>query len=166
LNVQFLQFDITQDPINEYFDLIFCSEVLYYVGSVRDLQQIASKIVAALKPGGYLITTNDLRVKNHTSKSVSPNSRLFGAKVISEILSKTSPLQLCNEIRTPFYYTQLFQHQEEGYLTSPKQPCKAIEFTQSEIPLKEKSVFDLFYIVNIYNAWCLFKETLSKRALW
>lgn len=154
-NVRFMHLDIVKDSIPECFDLIFCSEVLYYVGSVIDLQKIASKIAVALKPGGYLITTNDLRVKNQVNASISPNSRLFGAKVIGETLSNTPPLRLLKEIRTPFYYTQLFQRQEEGYFASSKQSCEVIELSQSEMPLKEKSVFDLFSVAAIYDAWRL-----------
>jgi uncharacterized protein (TIRG00374 family) len=56
-NVQFVHMDITKEAPSGNFDLIFCSEVLYYLGP-RRLRKTAERIFNMLTPGGHLILVN------------------------------------------------------------------------------------------------------------
>jgi len=46
--------DITRDPVEGSFDLIFCAEVLYYLGA-KNVEIVRDKLVHALAPGGHLV---------------------------------------------------------------------------------------------------------------
>ena len=57
-NVRFQPLDIVKDQIENGFDLIFCAEVLYYLGKREVLQKICAKIVGSLTYDGYLVLVN------------------------------------------------------------------------------------------------------------
>jgi len=45
--------DVCSEPFDERFDLIFCTEFLYYLG--RGRESAAGHVVRALEPGGLLV---------------------------------------------------------------------------------------------------------------
>ena len=47
--------DIVSDPLDGSYDLIFCTEVLYYLGRDRRSRQVVDRISARLAPGGVLV---------------------------------------------------------------------------------------------------------------
>lgn len=55
--VRLRRLDITCDPLEGSFDLIFCAEVLYYLGA-RNIQIVLGKILHALDEGGQLVLVN------------------------------------------------------------------------------------------------------------
>ena len=147
-NVRLIQFDLTQDdlPIDR-FDLIVCSEILYYMGDRAVLKKVVNKLAQALKPDGYLITSNDYRVKSsHSTKK----SGIFGAEVIGAALSETAPLQLVKVIQTPSYCTHLF-HRPLLDNAPPPVP-EIVILDQREVPQMQTNLFDWFSIAAITNA--------------
>jgi len=54
-NVRFRQLDILKDELEKGFELVFCAEVLYYLGKRQVLQKICAKIVRSLTDDGYLV---------------------------------------------------------------------------------------------------------------
>ncbi len=147
-NVRLIQFDLTQDELPaERFDLIICSEILYYVGNQDVLQKVAKKLARSLKPNGYLITSNDYRVK--TAQKGTKKSGIFGAEVIGAVLAETAPLQLVKIIRTPSYCTHLFQRPLFGSI--PMLP-EIVTVTEAEVPQMQKNIFDWFSLAVIANA--------------
>lgn len=56
--VRFLQLDVTQGLPPGNFDLVFCSEVLYYLGPLRRLHVLADRLCQLLAPGGHLVLVN------------------------------------------------------------------------------------------------------------
>lgn len=54
-NVSFRQMDITAELPEGEFDLVFCSEVLYYLGSLRRIRDLAERLSAILRPGGHIV---------------------------------------------------------------------------------------------------------------
>jgi peptidoglycan/xylan/chitin deacetylase (PgdA/CDA1 family)/GT2 family glycosyltransferase len=109
--VQFARLDIARDPIPEQFDLIVCSEVLYYMGSPADLAALALKFAAALTEGGYLLTTHANLVVDDPTQTGFDRDFPFGAKLISDTLSRTPGLALRKQILTSLNRIQLFQRQ-------------------------------------------------------
>jgi len=59
-HVEFRQFDLIADELTAQFDLIVCSEVLYYVPPFKRLV-VARRIVELLKPGGTLLLVHTLQ---------------------------------------------------------------------------------------------------------
>jgi peptidoglycan/xylan/chitin deacetylase (PgdA/CDA1 family) len=109
-NVCFQHLDLMNAPLPGRFDLIVCSEVLYYCTDKDDLRSIARKLAEALEPGGYLLTAHANLVVDDPHHTGFDWDCPFGAKVIGEVLADTRPLQLVQELRTPLYRIQLFQH--------------------------------------------------------
>jgi peptidoglycan/xylan/chitin deacetylase (PgdA/CDA1 family) len=108
-NVEFAQHDLVQDPVEGSFDVIVCSEVLYYVGGVAALKKIARKFSRALKPGGRLVMAHAHLVVDEPDRPGFGWNLPFGAKRIGEIIARAGGLKLAREIRTPLYRVQAFE---------------------------------------------------------
>ncbi|MGH8065290.1 MAG: glycosyltransferase [Candidatus Entotheonellia bacterium] len=108
-NVRFAHLDLTKAPLPGCFELIVCSEVLYYCVDKERLRAVARKLVDALEPGGYLLTAHANLVVDDPDQTGFDWDCPFGAKVIGEVLASTRPLRLVKQLRTPLYRIQLFR---------------------------------------------------------
>lgn len=109
-NIAFLQLDMVRDPIPGQFDLIVCSEVLYYLGTVERLQALMQKLVEALAPGGLLVMTHANLVSDDPDQTgFDWADHRFGAKTIGEVAAQLGGLHLERELRTPLYRVQRFR---------------------------------------------------------
>jgi len=54
-DVEFREMDITAELPPGEFDLVFCSEVLYYLGSLSAIRNVARRLCPKLQPGGHLV---------------------------------------------------------------------------------------------------------------
>ena len=134
-NVAFLQLDFIMNPLPSCFDLIVCSEVLYYCGSLPVLQVVARKLADALEPDGYLLTAHANLVIDEPGRPGFDWDCPFGAKVIGEVFAYTHPLRLVRELRTPLYRIQLFLRERHGWYSFWRRNPVVIEFTQQPAPL-------------------------------
>jgi len=151
-NVSFQRLDLTLDPLPGSCDLIVCSEVLYYVSGQLALKAVARKLIAALKPGGYLLMSHYLRVDSEPERTKKLDWLLpFGALLIGETLATTDTLRLVKEIRAPCYRIQLFQCARSTDLLSPLSSPEVTEIAQSQLPQRQRSVFDLLSLAFLYN---------------
>ena len=57
-NIEFGVLDFSADTLPGEMDLIFCSEVLYYLDDLAELRRIAKKFAEALAPGGSFISAH------------------------------------------------------------------------------------------------------------
>jgi peptidoglycan/xylan/chitin deacetylase (PgdA/CDA1 family)/SAM-dependent methyltransferase len=108
-HVSFAQLDLVADPLPGPFDLIVCSEILYFAGDRADLGRVARKLADALAPGGLLVTAHANLVADDPHAPGFAWQMQYGAKVIGQTLAKTRPLRLIREIRTPLYRIQLLR---------------------------------------------------------
>jgi peptidoglycan/xylan/chitin deacetylase (PgdA/CDA1 family) len=108
-HVGFQQLDMGRDPIPGRFELIVCSEVLYYIGNRFALDRFARKVTAALEPGGHLLTTHAHAVVDDPSTTGFEWQVGFGAKHIGEAFARVPGMDLVRELRTPVYRVQLFR---------------------------------------------------------
>lgn len=108
-NIRFVHLDLIKEPLPGRFELIVCSEVLYYLNGRDALQAFAQKVVEALEPGGYFLTAHANLVVDEPEQTGFDWDHPFGAKVIGETFASTDSLQLLKELRTPLYRIQLFQ---------------------------------------------------------
>ncbi len=109
-NIEFTQLDMLRDSLPGRFDLIVCSEVLYYTDGRAELESVAKKIFDALEPGGYLLTAHANSLMDEPDQpGFDWNNISYGAKAIGETFASVPDLGLVKEIRTPLYRVQLFQ---------------------------------------------------------
>ncbi|MFH1609143.1 MAG: SAM-dependent methyltransferase, partial [Candidatus Bipolaricaulota bacterium] len=54
-NVEFLLLDVTQELPSGPFDLVYCSEILYYLGPTRRVKELADRVCERLAPGGHVV---------------------------------------------------------------------------------------------------------------
>lgn len=108
-HIHYQQMDLIKDPLPGQFDLIVCSEVLYYVGSLESLQTVAQKIADALEPGGYFLTAHAHQIIDEPDKPGFDWGLPFGAKTIGETFASIPSLYLAKAIQTPLYRVQLFR---------------------------------------------------------
>ncbi|MBD2075732.1 glycosyltransferase [Phormidium sp. FACHB-592] len=133
-NLEFLCLDLAKDPLPGQFGLIVCSEVLYYIGGLKELRAFAQKVVNALEPGGYFLTAHANLVVDEPDRTGYNWDHPFGAKVIGETFASTSSLQLVKELKTPLYRIQLFQHQQRSWNPFYHSAPEIIELPQPTPP--------------------------------
>ncbi len=78
-NIAFQVGDIVEDELEGPFDLVFCAEVLYYLGGKRILAKVRDKLINLLSDGGYLVLVNPYpkAVAVHKVFSASPKLSLL-----------------------------------------------------------------------------------------
>ena len=101
--VRFAQLDLARDEIPGRFDLIVCSEVLYYQADAAALNAFAEKMAAALEEGGTLILAHGNLLVDEPDKTGFPWPHPFGAKGIGDQLNHHPALHLEREFWTPLY---------------------------------------------------------------
>jgi peptidoglycan/xylan/chitin deacetylase (PgdA/CDA1 family)/2-polyprenyl-3-methyl-5-hydroxy-6-metoxy-1,4-benzoquinol methylase len=109
-NITFQKLDIVRDPIPGQFDLIVCSEILYYLGTVERLHAVMQKLIDALVPGGLLVMEHANLVSDDPDRTgFDWPGHSFGAKTIGDVASHLDGLTLERELRTPLYRVQRFR---------------------------------------------------------
>lgn len=115
-HVQCQQLDMVADVLPGKFELIVCSEVLYYVGGWEALQSTAQKIADALAPGGYFLTAHANLVVDEPDCPGYNWDHPFGAKGIGDTFQQIENLRLVKELWTPLYRVQLFQKSARSWI--------------------------------------------------
>jgi peptidoglycan/xylan/chitin deacetylase (PgdA/CDA1 family) len=110
-NVLFLQHDIAQGINVGGFDLIVCSEILYYLRDRYALAAFAGQVKHALRPGGYLLMTHANMVSDDKTQTGFDFNEI-GAKFIGETFSSEQELDFVHELRTDLYRVQLFRRSQ------------------------------------------------------
>jgi peptidoglycan/xylan/chitin deacetylase (PgdA/CDA1 family) len=114
-NILFQNFDFVRDPIPGEFDLIVCSEVLYYLGTVERLRATIQKLLEALAPDGVIILAHPNLVSDDPDQTgFDWPKHTFGVKTIGEVVSDLGGLTLERELRTPLYRVQRFRRGAAG----------------------------------------------------
>jgi peptidoglycan/xylan/chitin deacetylase (PgdA/CDA1 family)/2-polyprenyl-3-methyl-5-hydroxy-6-metoxy-1,4-benzoquinol methylase len=106
-NVRFEQLDLMKQPISGCYDLIVCSEVLYYAGG--ELGGVAARIAAALKAGGLLVMAHANQISDEPEATGFDWGHHFGSRTIGETFESLPDMRLEREIRRPLYRVQAFR---------------------------------------------------------
>lgn len=132
-NVLYRQLDLREHALTGSFELVVCSEVLYFMGSIDDVRLVGTKFSDALAHGGYLLTAHSRLVSDGEFPGFVWELP-FGGKTIGEVLGTAPHLHLWKEIRTPLYRVQLFRKGDP--------PTDGAEVIDAEMgsPLPEKIV--------------------------
>ncbi|TIO06214.1 trifunctional glycosyltransferase/class I SAM-dependent methyltransferase/polysaccharide deacetylase [Mesorhizobium sp.] len=112
-NVEFGVLDFMADTLPGEMDLIFCSEVLYYLDDLAELQRFAKKVVGALAPGGSFISAHAFVLRDNPERT-GFDWNTFGAQAISETLAGTEGLVLEQSIHTELYRIDRFRRLSPG----------------------------------------------------
>ena len=107
-NVSFRELNLETDPLGSGFDLIVCSEVLYYLGDRDKLRRVADKLAEALAPGGRLVMAHAHLIVDEPEKPGFNWKHAYGARTISDVFSAHPDLTLLEEIVTPLYRAQSY----------------------------------------------------------
>ncbi|WP_373506779.1 glycosyltransferase [Thiocapsa sp.] len=133
-NIQYRRMDITKDVLPGGYDLIVCSEVLYYVGDRNDLRNVARKLTDALSPSGFLLMTHAHALIDDPAQPGFDWDVPFGALTIGETFAQVPHLELLKEIRTPLYRVQLFERIADRVGEKTRTP-ERIVLTEQPTPL-------------------------------
>ncbi|MFL5013179.1 glycosyltransferase [Rhizobium sp.] len=113
------QLNLLRDELEGPYDLIVCSEVLYYFENREKLRQIVDKIAGSLRTGGWFVTAhpNLLIDRPHETGFGWPHE--FGAVGIGEMFDQHPDLTLSVEAKSPLYRIQRFEKVEHGGFLEP-----------------------------------------------
>jgi peptidoglycan/xylan/chitin deacetylase (PgdA/CDA1 family)/2-polyprenyl-3-methyl-5-hydroxy-6-metoxy-1,4-benzoquinol methylase len=116
-NVAFQALDFARRPLPGRYDLIVCSEALYYLST--PLATVARRLAAGLKPGGLLVMAHANQICDEPEATGFDWGRAFGARTIGEVFSAHPALALEREIRRPLYRVQAFRRVDGDRAPSP-----------------------------------------------
>jgi SAM-dependent methyltransferase len=108
-NVRFLNIDLFEDQLPGRFQLIVCSELLYFASDHAELLRTGIKLAQGLRTGGYLVCAHANLVADEPEQPGFDWDVPFGAKVVGDALAATPGLHLDRELRTPLYRIQRFR---------------------------------------------------------
>jgi peptidoglycan/xylan/chitin deacetylase (PgdA/CDA1 family)/2-polyprenyl-3-methyl-5-hydroxy-6-metoxy-1,4-benzoquinol methylase len=111
-NVAFRVLDFAGQPLPDRYDLIVCSEALYYVDG--PLRPLARKLARGLKPGGLLVMAHANQICDEPEATGFDWGRAVGARTVSDVFSAEPELALEREIRRPLYRVQAFRRVGAG----------------------------------------------------
>jgi peptidoglycan/xylan/chitin deacetylase (PgdA/CDA1 family)/glycosyltransferase involved in cell wall biosynthesis/2-polyprenyl-3-methyl-5-hydroxy-6-metoxy-1,4-benzoquinol methylase len=120
-NILFQILDLNESNIPGPFDLIVCSEVLYYV---LDLPGVVSRILAQVRPGGFFLTANARALADDPEGSGFDWNQAFGAETIAHAIASQPGIFLRQELRAPLYRVLLYQRVPDGAQVGPSQLVK------------------------------------------
>jgi glycosyltransferase involved in cell wall biosynthesis/peptidoglycan/xylan/chitin deacetylase (PgdA/CDA1 family) len=122
-NIVFQGLDLNADDIPGSFDLIVCSEVLYFV---RDLAGVVGRIVAQIRPGGFLLTAHSRVLIDEPDGVGFAWNQACGVETVARTIGVQPGIALRRELRTPLYRVLLYQR------LAPGQPPGSPEIVESD----------------------------------
>ncbi|WP_334656822.1 trifunctional glycosyltransferase/class I SAM-dependent methyltransferase/polysaccharide deacetylase [Sphingomonas panaciterrae] len=108
-NITFAQRDVFRDGVDGRYDLITCSEVLYYMEDVAALRRLTQQIAEALQPGGRFVHAHAYQLVDSPDRTAFDWDDSFGAQTIFEAFRDTPGLAHCRTIETDCYRIDLFE---------------------------------------------------------
>jgi peptidoglycan/xylan/chitin deacetylase (PgdA/CDA1 family) len=111
-NVTFTRLDLFEQEPPEGYDLIVCSEMLYYASSQEQLTRAVRSLAQALEPGGCLLTANAHVLADDGTAPGFDWDVPFGAKRIAETVMAGGLFDLAGEVRTAPYRIQAYRRRE------------------------------------------------------
>lgn len=113
-NIEFRQLNLAVDPLPGDLDLIVCSEVLYYLDDEGELERVAQRLTAALKPGGHILSAHAFVLADDPSQTGFDWDNPWGAKTITRVFSAIPGLALERSLCTELYRIDRFVRLKAG----------------------------------------------------
>lgn len=108
-DVTFVQGDVFRDGIVGQYDLITCSEMLYFAPSLAALKAVASAIAQALRPGGQFVHAHAFLIGERPDRTAFDWDGTAGGDQVFAIFSNTPGLRHVRAIITDLYRIDLFE---------------------------------------------------------
>lgn len=110
-NVAFRRLDLNADDIPGPFDLIVCSEVLYFV---RDLPGVVARLLSQIRPGGFFLTVHSRVLIDDPEGIGFAWNQAWGVETVATTIAAQPGVALCRELCTPLYRVLLYQRLAPG----------------------------------------------------
>ncbi len=107
-NVSFRRTDLFSEELGSRYDVIVCSEVLYYAGTIERVRHAISAMARALAPGGVLVTAHANALVDDPTAPGFDWSVPFGALGIERLIVRSGRFRLDAELYTDYYRVQRF----------------------------------------------------------
>lgn len=107
-NVTFVRCDIHERIPDGPFDLIMCTEVLYYLYDRFALEDFISRAVERLKPGGHIVLEHPNMVSDDPTQTGFDFNEI-GTDFIAGVFAAHAELEFLLELKTPLYKAQQFR---------------------------------------------------------
>ncbi len=104
-NVEIRRMDIFNEPLEQAFDVVICSEVLFYF-EPEQLPGVVERVVGWTKPGGYLVLVHTRALADDTSGL---ELKKFGAKTIHKMFIDNPVFTLLDDDVQPVYRLTLLR---------------------------------------------------------
>lgn len=111
-NVAFATHDLFRDAIAGDYDLITCSEVMYFAPSRERLAVLAGAIAGALAPGGHFVHAHGYEIHDDPGRTGFDWEDTVGAASIHRIFTAEPRLALVRSVETELYRIDLFRRVE------------------------------------------------------
>lgn len=108
-DVNFCQTDVFRDGIEGNYDLITCSEMLYFAPSVAELEKLATNIAAALNPKGQFVHAHAFLIGERPDRTAFDWDGTAGGDQVFAIFNATPGLRHTRAIITELYRIDLFE---------------------------------------------------------
>lgn len=140
-NVHFRQHDLFAGQLSGNFDLITCSEMLYFAPSAAALARAAGQIAGALQPGGHFVNAHAYSVVDTPGRTGFDWGNAFGAGSIHAVFAAEPRLTLLRTIETELYRIDLFRRSDAGEV----QPPPPIEYLPIDAALDPRVAADIVW---------------------
>lgn len=117
--ISYEQRDVFQAGIEGRFDIITCSEMLYFIGSTQALEPFAARIAGALKPGGQFVHAHAFTAGDSPGRTAFDWSETIGAQSIFAVFARTAGLRHHRSIVTDLYRIDHFVADDTADRGSP-----------------------------------------------
>ena len=112
-NVELSRLDLFHEDLPGVWDLVVCSEMLYYTNDEALLAGVARKLGAALAPGGLLLSAHAHLVADEPGQAGFDWDHPFGGKRILQVLADAGDLVPVRRLVTPLYSIVLYRRRRD-----------------------------------------------------
>lgn len=123
-NVIFKRLDLNDSDIVGLFDLIVCSEVLYYV---RNLKDVVAQLLAQVREGGFFLTAHARVLSDDPEGTGFDWGDHIGAETIAKAIDAQTGIALIQELCTPLYRVLLYRRLAPGQQRPPAKIVKSLQ---------------------------------------
>ncbi len=110
-NITFIRCDIHERIPDGAFDLIICTEVLYYLYDRYALEDFISRAVERLNPGGHIVLEHPNMVSDDPTQTGFDFNEI-GTDFVAGLFAAHAELEFLIELKTPLYKAQQFRRSQ------------------------------------------------------
>jgi 2-polyprenyl-3-methyl-5-hydroxy-6-metoxy-1,4-benzoquinol methylase len=109
-NIEYICMDLEKEELSGKWDLIVCSEVLYYLDDPQRIGTVRDKFISALTGRGHILLVHMRRLSDDESGHPAPVTGYpsLGAKTVHDVFKKSEKIELIREDVQEKYVISLF----------------------------------------------------------